>query len=171
MNSRYVDWNEEWLKDEWEFTGADLMYQKACNQEPEDYTPEEIQEQNMPMYNYAYQLERTSIEDSVIRRVCEKTSCTVVYNQKENSYYLALTGCGMDLSQDIALAYMIVDGCVNWDMLEDVYIHAPISVSKQRYFEILKQMKSQLKIRMDSYKNRIEKIDDRLFAFSKPLTL
>ena len=112
-----VDWSEQ--DEKWENTGRNLM---ESNCEHEDgvrhsgYCEKcDINEDSCyPMMNYAYPLETTPDNKKVIE-VCRETNCTVMYNDEEDSYYLALTGGGMDLSQDIALAYNILE---TWIPLE-----------------------------------------------------
>jgi len=54
-----------------------------------------------PIYNYVYQLQTTPSEETILK-IALKTNCCVMYNNEDDKYYLSLTGCGMDLSQDIA---------------------------------------------------------------------
>lgn len=99
----------------------------------------------IPMMNYAYPLEVTP-DEATIKKIVKETNCTVVYNNEEDNYYLALTGGGMDLSQDIALAYMIAQGFIEWDFLSSVYLTNPLSVSKKDFKKILKEAIRQFKI-------------------------
>jgi hypothetical protein len=175
MKSQYVNWREENIERTWDFVGAGVIYnrerqklsqcthgnatQEYCHKC--DCYPEDKQNANYPAINYAYPLFSEPDEEK-IARVCEETSCTVVYNLQDDTYYLALTGGGMDLSQGIALAYIIADGCLEWDMIGDIDISGAFSVSEEEYQIILKEMKRQLSISIDNHKAKLKKIREQL---------
>ena len=161
MKSIYVDWMKEFSKDNWEFVGRRAL--EDGRGEWADDNPDGINEdEGYPIYNFAYPLFRDQIDDQVILRVCEETNCTVVYSNERDKYYLALTGCGMDFTQDIALAYLIADGCIDWDMLSDVYIAGPLSVGRKEYLRILRELDRQLKISIGNQKRRLEEVQAKL---------
>ena len=155
MESRYVDWWEAFKGDEWDCLGRHVMEEK--NGEWSEDNQEGLEgDDYIPICNYAYPLGLSSLDENRIVRICEETSCTVVSNTEKDSLYLALCGCGMDMSQSIALAYMIAYshgseeyGRIPDHMLFDVYKSAPLSVGKEQFkhiqkaliegFEILKQ--------------------------------
>jgi hypothetical protein len=112
-----------------------------------------------PMVNCAYPLEYFNGDEKTIRRITRNTNCTVIYNFDEGRYYLALTGAGMDLSQDIAKAYMLAQGFIPWDMLYDVYKAGPLSVSKTWYQTILLQLRAQLVSQITINKVELDEID------------
>jgi hypothetical protein len=111
--------------------------------------------------NYAYPLFSEPDEEK-IAKICEETSCTVVYNLQDDTYYLALTGGGMDLSQSIALAYIIADGCIEWELLNDVSISGAFSVSEEEYQIILKELERQLSISIGNHKAKLKKVREQL---------
>ena len=175
MKSRYVNWSDEEVYRVWDFVGAGIIYnreRKKLSQCPhgnatQEYChdcncyPEDKRQNNYPAMNYAYPLFSEPDEEK-IARVCEETSCTVVYNLQDDTYYLALTGGGMDLSQSIALAYIIADNCLEWDMLESIYISGAFSVSEDEYQIILKEMERQLSISIDNHKAKLKKVREQL---------
>lgn len=161
MNSRYVNWSEEYQRETWDYIGRDAMLQTYG--EYSDNNPKGVDvDTGYPMMNYAYPLYNSDPGLEKIIEVCERTNCTVAYNNDEERYYLALTGGGMDLTQDIALAYIIADGCIEWDMLRDVYIDSPISVSPKDYSKILTELKRQLVISINSYKDQLSRVNENL---------
>ncbi|MGD9158240.1 MAG: hypothetical protein PVG39_07540 [Desulfobacteraceae bacterium] len=101
----------------------------------------------MPIYNYAYPLHLSALEEDKIIRICQETNCTVVKNTEDDKLYLALCGCGMDMSQDIALAYMIANaygdkkyGRIPDHMLFEVYKSGALSVSFEKFKYIRKAL-------------------------------
>ena len=166
MKSIYVDWLSERSRDNWEFVGRQVL-EEARGEWAEDNPNGVDEDEGYPIYNYAYPLFRDEIGDETVLKVCEKTNCTVVYNRQDGRYYLALTGCGMDMSQCIALAYLIVDGCIDWDMLEDVYIAGPLGVGKEAYGRILSELDRQLGLAVDSMQTRHEEVKKRLEEYAK----
>jgi hypothetical protein len=175
MKSRYVNWSDEEVYRVWDFIGAGVIYnreRKKLSQCPhgnatQEYChdceiyPEDKRQDNFPAMNYAYPLFSEPDEEK-IARVCEETSCTVVYNLQDDSYYLALTGGGMDLSQSIAMAYIICDGCIAWDMIGDIDISGAFSVSEEDYQIIMKEMERQLEISIDNHKAKLKKVREQL---------
>jgi len=113
-----------------------------------DENPEGIEgDDYIPIYNFAYPLGLSALDDGKIERICNETNCTVVCNQDEDSLYLALCGCGMDLSQDIALAYMIAYsygdteyGRIPRHMLFDVYKSGALSVGQEKFERIREKL-------------------------------
>ncbi len=181
MKSIFVDWSKS---SEWEFVGANLMSREAEDklkncphvnkdshycQDCEVY-PDDIYSENCPMYNYAYPLECHSqdLDENKIIRICQETACTVVYHP-EHGYCLSLSGAGMDFSQSIAHAYMIAYalegeelGCIDWDLLDDICISAPITVGKEIYLKILKELEKQYTITISNVRSRLNKIQEQL---------
>jgi hypothetical protein len=175
MKTRYVNWHDAYgdEKEEWSYIGQDLMLDKY-GEASEDNEEGLEDDDYYPMMNYAYPIEAFGeLKDEKILRVCEETSCTVVYNNIEDTYYLALCG-GVQDSQSIALAYMIlyaVDGekygCIDWDMLEDVYIHGAVSVGDKQYSRILHELKRQFSVSIERMKIRLNTVNAEIEKLQK----
>ncbi|MCK4982607.1 MAG: hypothetical protein KAS17_06765 [Victivallaceae bacterium] len=175
MKSTYVNWGDTDIYRNWDFIGAGIMYDKELeklshcshgNKEKEychtcECYPDDTHQDNKPVVNYAYPLFSEPDEEKIIK-VCEETGCTVVYNSQDDNYYLALTGCGMNLSQDIALAYIIVDGCIEWGFLENVSVSGAFSVSKEDYQIILNELERQLAISIDNQTRKLKEVTEQL---------
>jgi hypothetical protein len=148
-----VDWREQY--EQWENEGRRVMidyYQahpKAVKDEGYDKADDdsiyELADRQEPMMNYAYPLE-TNPSDEKILKVCQNTNCTVMYKPDSEEYYLALTGGGMDLSQDIAYAYQITDGWLPKDLLVEVCHQPELSVHGTKWLKMAEQIRKQLKI-------------------------
>jgi len=146
MESRSVDWSKAFNGEEWECLGRQVMEEKrGCWS---DENPEGIEgDDYIPIYNFAYPLGLNALDEDKIERICNETNCTVVYSDAENSLYLALCGCGMDLTQDIALAYMIAYsygeaeyGRIPRHMLFDVYKSGALSVGQEKFERIREKL-------------------------------
>ena len=161
MKSVFVDWTNENICQKWEFVGRDVLLEKKGERSEKNQNGID-EDDGYPIYNFAYPLFKNRIDKDDIFKACEETNCTVVYNTEDDRYYLALTGCGMDLSQDIASAYIIVDGCIDWDFLDSVYISKPLSVSKPNYFKILKELERQLRITIENSQSKLNEISSKL---------
>ena len=150
MEAMFVDWSAEDIYERWEFTGADLIRQREEEKLQEcphgnaskgyceecDIYPDDRANDNYPMINLAYPLYMNDIDDDVVLEICDRTNLTVVYNTEEDSYYLALTGGGMNLSQDVALAYIIATGWIPYDMLTDIAVQPMLSVGRKDWLTI-----------------------------------
>ena len=146
MESRFVDWWEAFKGDEWDCLGRHVMEEKK-GEWAED-NPEGLEgDDYIPIYNFAYPLGLSSLDENKTIRICTETNCTVIYNEDEDTLYLALCGCGMNLSQDIALAYMIAYsygeeeyGRIPEHMLFDVYKSGALSVSQEKLERIREKL-------------------------------
>ena len=171
MKSRYVNWRDDDTRRNWDFVGAELVYDrelKKLSQCPHgnaerEYCdeckcyPDDSRQDNRPAMNFAYPLFCEPDEEK-IAKVCEETACTVVLNLQDDSYYLALTGCGMDMSQSIALAYIIADGCIDWDLLDDIYISGAFSVTEEDFQIVLNEMERQLRISINNKTQKLKEV-------------
>ncbi len=155
MFSIHVDWQEAFINGKWDFVGRDSLSFKTQDEDPDA---------GIPMMNYAYPLETTP-DDATIKKITRDTSCTVVYNNEEDQYYLALTGGGMNLSQDIALAYMIAQGFIEWDLLSSVCLTNPLSVGKENFKKILKEAIRQFEIVEANAKRDLEQARETLTRY------
>ena len=153
MESIYINWSET---EDYEMTGAQLMQQKAeeekeaLNKEGKDAQadeiyPDDIYEENCPVMNYGYPLDRDNISDDIIIKVCKETNCTIISN--EDQYFLALTGGGMNLTQDIVYAYFLVYGYVPYNVVYDMSYQRGLSISKSKFdvlsLEIIKTLEQE----------------------------
>ena len=154
-----VDWSEEFEK--WENIGQNYMRayfeehpeeaEKDMGYELEDGQVkylDELLDSYQPMMNYAYplQCDPTLFDDGKekIIKVCRETNLTVMYKEADDCYYLALTGGGMDLSQDIARAYQILETWIPIALLGEVCKQPELSVHGEAWLEMAKQIRKQL---------------------------
>ena len=109
----------------------------------------------IPIINYLYPLECSNFDDSKILKVVKDTNCTILENSDSGEWFLALCGGGMDLSQDIALSYIILERWIPEDLI--------LSVCKQRDFSIggkdFEILKKAIIEQSGIYKNRFEQLE------------
>ncbi len=86
-----------------------------------------------PMMNYLYPLELTDFDDSKILKVVKETNCTIIENTETGEWFLTLCGGGMDLSQDIAFSYQILETWIPQDLLREVCKQPLLSLGKKNY--------------------------------------
>jgi hypothetical protein len=103
-----------------------------------------------PMMNFKYPLELDSFDDEKILEVLKRTNCTVIEDEDTGEWFLSLTGGGMDLSQDIALAYHILEKWIPFDLCVSVCTQPGLSIGgkdwgvlKAAMQESLERMKGQ----------------------------
>jgi hypothetical protein len=158
--SRSVDWEKGY--EIWENLGRQAL-EDACKHKTQDKSSK-YKETNMrysgyceecgthedsarPMMNYAYPLYCSfNLDDDLqkILKVVHETNCTVMYNSDEDAYYLALCGGGMDLSQDIAFAYFIMERWIPYALLMNVCTQPELSISGSNWKKLAREMRSQL---------------------------
>jgi hypothetical protein len=68
-----------------------------------------------------------------------------MYNTEENAYYLALCGGGMDLSQDIALAYFYAQRWIPYSLLMEVCKQPELSVGGSKWLMLAREVRRQLR--------------------------
>jgi len=114
-----------------------------------------------PMMSFAYPLE-TEPENDAILEVCQKTNCTVMYNTEEDRHYLALCGGGMDLSQDIAFAYLICEKWIPFDLATQVCTQPDLSISGKNFRKVMRAVRSSLKNHTYHAKRQIKNINESI---------
>ena len=117
MFSINVDWENYYSKG-WENIGRNLIEQN-CTHHREDKETNNIQYEGyceecghsedscQPMMNYAYPLETTP-DDKKIIEVCEKTNCTVMYNENDDSRLRWWLGYRNLISSNLAIKESLV---------------------------------------------------------------
>ena len=106
-----------------------------------------------PMMNYAYPLKTTPSEEDILKVV--KNTCLTVM-EKDGEYYLALCGGGMDLSQQIALAYVMIENWMPIDLLTEVSKQKGLSVGGEDWKMLRTAIINQLKIDSDNMERRLK---------------
>jgi hypothetical protein len=153
--SIHVDWSDENSFERWEQVGQDAM-RNFYAENPDEVVKEgyevednkiddaidELIQRHYPMMNYAYPLETEPSDEKVVE-ICQNTNLTVVKDNEDDTYYLALTGGGMDLSQDIALAYIIAETWLPLDLLRDVCTQPNLSVHGKNWLKVARQIRRQ----------------------------
>ena len=172
MTTEYSINVDDWNIEEWEMTGRHLMYSrmaekgtpqnreakkraKDCGCELEDVI-DEFAYEHIPMMLYAYPLQIEPDEERIVE-VCERTCCTVVQNNKTGDYFLALCGGGMDLSQDIALAYNIAQTWLPMGLLGEVSTQYGLSKSGEDFEQIRKIIIEQSEMESSYFERMAEK--------------
>lgn len=165
----YVDWSV--YDEKWEMVGRNRMYDlittegsKQNKEAREQYDEgldieviaDEVADQEIPMMNYAYPLQIEPSDEKIVE-VCERTACTVVYNNDTDEYFLALCGGGMDLSQDIALAYIIAQTWLPLSLISQVSSQKGLSKSGETFEEIRKAIIDQTKMEISRLEETIKK--------------
>jgi len=149
----FIDWGEEQRKDnyfdKWINHGRNVLEQ-SCSHHEEGEEETNIrykgycdecgvsEDSQQPMMNYLYPLECDKFSEDKILKVVNETNCTVIENAETGEYFLTLCGGGMDLSQDIALAYLILEKWIPFDLMRSVISQKDFSISKENY-KILKK--------------------------------
>lgn len=99
----------------------------------------------MPMMNFLYPVYKKydGYSDEKILKMVKNTNLTLVEDNESGDLFLTLCGGGMDLSQDIALAYYILaDGPYNMipvDILRSMCLQPELSIGLKEFVKISKQ--------------------------------
>ena len=109
-----------------------------------------------PMMNYGHLLE-TEPEDDKILDVALKTNCSVMKNTETDEYFIVLNGGGMDLSQDIGLAYFILERWIPESFISSISKQKGLSISKEDF----KILKSAIIEQTQNYSDRFKTLKER----------
>lgn len=166
-----MDWSEE-LKnpDKWVNHGRNAL-ESACKHKDQCGDDTNIrysrycercgvgEDDAEPMMNYAYPLHSLPDEDKILK-VVKETCLTVMENEDTGNCFLVLCGGGMDLSQDIAYAYLLVEGRVPYELAINVCTQPDISQGGIEYRRTMRACKEEIAHARDSAENSIKRIDE-----------
>lgn len=184
MSTEYSVGVSEWDWEKWEFVGRDAMYE-FYSENPEEAEKDghevegsevkyldEVADYQYPVMLYAYPLDSEPEREKIVE-ICRRTNCTVVMKRDTEEYFLALTGGGMDLSQDIALAYIIAQKWIPTALAYNVCTQPELSISGKKWLDVAERCKKELEFAVSSYNQRIkmwaESIKEFKASQKKPL--
>jgi len=166
--SIYQDMEEVWKNpNKWVNHGR-LVLENSCKHRTQDESKENtnteysgycdecniFEDSANPVMNYLYPLELNDFEENKILKVVKETNCTVLENQDSGEWFLALCGGGMNLSQDIAYSYIILETWIPQDLLKEVAKQPLLSLGKKNYKKLAREVLRQLKINSDNFKQK-----------------
>ena len=160
-----IDWSEEWKNhlEKWTNHGRDAL-ENGCKHKTQDEDEDKdnretnvrysgwceecgiSEDSAIPMMNFIYPLELDNFDEEDILRVVRETNCTVMENEDTGEWFLTLCGGGMDLSQDIAYAYMILETWIPTDLLRRVCKQPGLSIGMKKWKELAERMVEQLEM-------------------------
>jgi hypothetical protein len=161
-------------------TGARVMYERAerhlqhcrladreerrCAQH--NIWLDDVESEQEPMMLYVYPLDREPTDEQVIA-VCSETACTVLerqdrHGEETGEFFLALCGGGMDLSQDIALAYVLAGEVIPAALAAEVSTQYGLSRSGKEWRRVMRECKRSLQAAARGYRFQARRIRDAL---------
>lgn len=163
--SIYVDWSKAFTYDGegWEPTTRQTL--ESEREEVSDDNDEGFNEDvGYPMMNYAYPLYKTPSTEQILK-VFDNTNCVVVYNNEDDMHYLALAGGGMDLSQDIAYAYILCGEFIPSALAMQVCTQEGLSVGGKNWVRVMWECKKSLRFERNNCISQITRINDCLKGY------
>lgn len=170
----YCDWMEEFkTPDKWENNSYRVLCEVLENKEHPQFKEiaerygvledgelredweDDLRDPTDPIYNYIYPLEIEPTDEKILA-VSLKTNCCVLLNTENDTYFLSLTGCGMDMSQDIALAYVLLERWIPTDLLKEVSKQKSLSVGGEDWKFLRNNIIEQLGVLENNTKRRLE---------------
>jgi hypothetical protein len=157
-----IDWSEEFKRDcdKWINHGKRVL-NESCNHKHGDEKMIDYQgwcdvcdireDSAEPMMNFIYPLE-TVLEDSNILEIVIRTNCTVMENTESGEFFLALCGGGMDLSQDIALAYILAEKWIPEALITQVCKQKELSIYGEDFKLLKKEIIEQAKVYAERFR-------------------
>jgi hypothetical protein len=169
-----IDWHEEFKNnfDKWENVGRHTIEDSCTHKTQDKDSDENNREPNVrysgyceeceiseddcqPMMNYAYPLHHC-LNDEEIVKIVKNTCLTVMHNTETGNYFLVLCGGGMDLSQQIGLAYIFAEHWIPEDLIGEISIQKGLSVGGKGWKLLRSKIIAQLKEYSDRAKQRAE---------------
>ena len=156
------NWSEELGEnlDNWENLGRDILNEN-CTHKTQDGSKEK--DTNLiysgwcdecdvsidscePIMNYAYKLGGEPTDENILK-IVQKTCLTVMRKIDTDETFLVLCGGGMNLSQQIGLAYLFADGYIPKELLREISTQKGLSVNGKEWTflrnAIIKQLKQE----------------------------
>lgn len=128
----------------WNFIGRDVAIEKFGDAEDGAKGDNAVQADGFyPMMNYAYPIYRRPSDEEILA-VQDQTCLTVVENNETGDFFLALCGGNMDLSQDIALAYVLIGERVPPALAFSVSRQYGLSKSGENFFKMAEACRKSL---------------------------
>ena len=81
-----------------------------------------IEDSYYPLYNWSHVLADKPTDDEVLKIVKNAPNVTIMRDASDN-HFITLNGCGMDYSDSIAYAYLIIDRRIPCGLLRDGEYH------------------------------------------------
>jgi len=169
-----IDWSEEWKNPEkWTNHGRDALVQ-GCKHHTKDKDSTDMEyagycdecgtseDSAEPMMNYIYPLECTDFDEEKILKVVTETNCTVMENEETGEWFLTLCGGGMDLSQDIAYAYLIMEQWIPIEFLGQICDQPELSIGGRHYKELATAVIEQTETRGEQLKDKSKRWKERV---------
>lgn len=164
-----IDWMEELNNnpDKWENHGRRVLTNNCSHMSKEDTELSNIEYTNYceecdvseddcnPMMNYVYPLE-IEPEDEAILKVVKNTCLTVMQNTETDEYFLVLCGGGMDLSQNIAMAYIHAQKWIPEDFIRQISTQEGLNYSGKDFKFLKHEVIKQLDINIEKCQDRIK---------------
>ena len=97
----------------------------------------------VPIYNFIHKLDREPSDKDIITTF--RDFGMVVINIEED-YYIALTGCGMDMSQLIGLAYLELDSWIPADFIGSINLQYGLNVDGEKWKRLVTEIDRQSEI-------------------------
>jgi hypothetical protein len=115
---------------------------------------EETLDSYEPIYNYIHILETTNQDDALILDVALNTNCCVLYDNEEHKNYIALTGCGMDMNQDIGYAYLMLERWIPEDFISRISTQKGLTLSEENFKKLQRAIIEQTQ----TYENKFKQL-------------
>lgn len=156
-----VDWSN-YYEEDWTNEGRRVL-EGSCTHHTKDKDNTDVEYSNyceeceiseddcQPMMNYAYELETTPDDEDILKVV--KNTCLTVM-EKDGTYYLALCGGGMDLSQSIGLAYVLIENWIPKSLIGEISKQKGLSVGGKNWKLLRSKVIEQLKRYAENSKAR-----------------
>jgi len=117
----------------------------------------------MPMMNYAYPLYCDPSEEDILK-VVQQTCLTVMENNDTGEFFLVLCGGGMDLSQDIGLAYLLTDKRIPFALAMAICTQPNMTINGKEFRRVMRACKEEIESEMHWGKERLEKTEKAIKA-------
>lgn len=169
-----IDWHHEFRKDvdKWVNHGQrvareiledrehplhrEFLEELGHYEEPE--YPEDIAYENFePVMNYGYPLFCEPADEDILR-IIRETCLTVMENTGTGDNFLVLCGGGMDLSQSIALAYILSENRIPAALAYTVSIQEGLNFSGEKFRKVMEACREELELAGKCYAHQASQI-------------
>ena len=144
-NARYenISWNILCNNDDFIIGAEQFLYwfEKESNKDKKESIDNfknsenfyQLRDSYYPIYNYVHILQYSPSDAEILKILENAPNIAILHDEDLGVHLISLTGCGMDFSDSIAYAYMIIDRVIPKDLIPN----QRLTISQSAYDELI----------------------------------
>ena len=101
---------------------------------------EQLEENLFPIYNYIHLLQARPSDNDILDIYENAPNITIIYIEEFEKYFITLNACGMDFTDSIAYAYMVIDGQIPKSLIPS----QRLTLREENYSKLIKFINNEM---------------------------